>query len=115
MGIGMFDIMNALGKFNEVKNKVQEVRERTAKETTSAESGAGMVKATVNGAHQVIALDIDKTLFNPDEAQVLTDLVIAAINKAMAESDIKTKAEITKVMQGSVPNIPGLDISSLLG
>ena len=111
----MFDIMNALGKFNEVKNKVQEVRELTAKETTSAESGAGMVKATVNGAHQVVALDIDKSLFNAEESQVLTDLVIAAINKAMSEADAKTKAEISRVMQGSLPNIPGLDIGSLIG
>ena len=111
----MFDIMNALGKFNEVKNKVQDVRERMAKETVSAESGAGMVKATVNGAHQVVGLEIDKSLYNADEAHVLTDLVIAAVNKAMAESDAKTKNEITKVMQGSMPNIPGLDIGSLLG
>ena len=115
MGLGMFDIMNALGKFNEVKNKVAEVRERLAKETLSAESGAGMVKATVNGAHQIVGLEIDPSLFNANEAGVLTDLVVAAVNKAMADIDAKTKGEVAKQLQGSLPNIPGLDIGSMLG
>ena len=108
----MFDITKMLGKIKEAQSKMQQVQNNLAKFVATAESGAGMVKATVDGKKQVVNLEIDDTLLNPKDKDMLRDLVIAAINKAMDNVSVQIKEEIKKQTEGSVPNIPGVDLSS---
>ena len=79
------------------------------------ESGAGMVKATVNGKRQLIALDIDSSILKSDDKQILQDLIIAAVNKASDEAEILAKEELRKSTEGLLPNIPGMDFSGMMG
>lgn len=109
----MFDMMKMLGKMKEIQSKMKETQESLAKVTVSAESGAGLVKATVNGKKQVVSLDIDSSLLKQEELTILKDLLIAAINKALEEMDVKAKEEMKKNTAGLLPNIPGLDLSNL--
>jgi DNA-binding YbaB/EbfC family protein len=81
----------------------------------SGESGGGMVKATVNGKRQLISLDIDPTLLKAEDKIMLQDLVVAAVNKAAEEADVRAKEEMKKYTEGMLPNIPGIDLSSLMG
>jgi len=74
-----------------------------------------MVKATVNGKRQVIALDIDPTLLKADDKTIVQDLVIAAINKASDDVEVLAKEEMRKSTEGLLPNIPGMDLGSLMG
>lgn len=110
----MFDFSNMMGKVKELQTKMKEAQENLVHIRVTAEAGAGLVKATVNGKKQVVSLDIDPDLFKPTEKEMLQDLVVAAVNKAIAEADEKAKEELKKNTQGMLPNIPGLDLSSML-
>ncbi|MDH5597687.1 MAG: YbaB/EbfC family nucleoid-associated protein [Cyclobacteriaceae bacterium] len=109
----MFDMMKMLGKVKELQDKMKEAQENLAKITVDAESGGGVVKATVNGKKQVIKLEIDEMMLKPEDKEMVQDLVIAAINKAMAEAEILAKEEIRKSTEGTIPNIPGFDLGGL--
>ena len=110
----MFDMMGMLGKVKELQAKMKEAQDNLEHITETAESGAGMVKVTVNGKKQVIRLEIDPDLIKPADRQVLQDLVVAAINMAITNVEEKAKSELKKSTQGLLPNIPGLDLSSLI-
>ncbi|MBC7923730.1 MAG: YbaB/EbfC family nucleoid-associated protein [Ferruginibacter sp.] len=110
----MFDMMNMLGKVKELQAKMKEAQDNLEHLIETAESGAGMVKVTVNGKKQVIRLEIDPDLIKPEDRQVLQDLVVAAINKAITNVEEKAKEELKKSTQGLLPNIPGFDLSSLV-
>ena len=74
-----------------------------------------MVKATVNGKKQLIALDIDPAILKADDKILIQDLVVAAVNKATDEAEVLAKEEMRKSTEGLIPNIPGMDFSSLMG
>ena len=111
----MFDMMKMMGKMKEVQTRLKEAQENLAKLRAHGESGAGMVKATVNGKRQLIDLDVDASLLKSDDKVVLQDLIIAAVNKASDEADVKAKEELRKSTEGLLPNIPGMDLSSMMG
>jgi DNA-binding YbaB/EbfC family protein len=111
----MFDMMKMMGKMKEVQARIKEVQDSLVNIKTTGESGGGMVKATVNGKRQVIALDIDPTLLKAEDKAMVQDLVIAAINKASEDVDVLAKEEMRKSTEGLLPNIPGMDLGSLMG
>ncbi len=108
------DMMKMLGKVKEVQSKMKEAQENLGHITTTGEAGAGMVVATVNGKKELINLEIDESLFTPDDKDMLKDLIIAAVNKAIINVDVLAKEEIKKSTEGMLPNIPGFDLSSML-
>lgn len=108
------DMMKMLGKVKEVQSKMKEAQENLGHITTTGEAGAGMVVATVNGKKELINLEIDESLFTPDDKDMLKDLIIAAVNKAIVNVDVLAKEEIKKSTEGMLPNIPGFDLSSML-
>lgn len=110
----MFDMMKMLGKIKEAQLKMKEVQDSLINITTEGESGGGMVKAIVNGKKQLIDLIIDESLYNPEDKDMLKDLIVAAINIAMEKADILAKEEMKKATEGMIPNIPGLDLSAMM-
>lgn len=109
----MFDMMNMLGKVKDVQAKIKKVKENLVHLQAEGESGAGLVKATVNGERQVIKLNIDASLLKPEEKEMLQDLTVAAVNIAMKAMDQKIGDEMKKSTEGMLPNIPGMDLGSL--
>ncbi len=109
----MFDMFSMMGKIKEVQAKMKEAQDNLQFITVTAESGAGMVKAKANGLRKLVSLDIDASLLNQDDKEMLTDLVVAAVNKAMDEASDKARDEMKRQTEGLLPNIPGLDFSSL--
>ena len=83
--------------------------------TAEGESGAGMVKVKVNGAKQVLTVEIDSSLVNENGRTILQDLIVAATNKAMANIDEITKEEFRIKTEGLLPNIPGMDLGNMFG
>lgn len=110
----MFDMMKMMGKMKEVQAKVKEAQENLVHIKVTGESGGGMVKATVNGKKEVISIDIDQDLVKPDDKEMLQDLVVAAVNKALQEVEVLAKEELKKSTEGMLPNIPGLDLGGLV-
>lgn len=109
----MIDMMKMLGKMKEVQAKVKEAQDKLEFITATAESGAGMVKATVNGKKQLVGLEIDKDIISPEDSQMMRDLIVAAVNKALEEIDIKAKEELKRSTEGIIPDIPGMDFSKM--
>jgi len=111
----MFDMMKMMGKMKEVQARLKEAQDNLVNVRAYGESGGGMIKATVNGKRQLIELDVDPSLLKADDKIVLQDLIIAAVNKAAEEADIRAKEELRKSTEGLLPNIPGMDLSGLMG
>jgi DNA-binding YbaB/EbfC family protein len=111
----MFDMMKMLGKMKEVQARIKEAQDNLVNIKTTGESGGGMVKATMNGKRQLIDLDIDPSLLKAEDRAIVQDLVIAAVNKASEEIDILAKEELRKSTEGLLPNIPGMDLGSMMG
>jgi DNA-binding YbaB/EbfC family protein len=108
-------MMKMMGKMKEVQARMKEAQDNLGRLTVTGESGGGMVKATVNGKRQLLSLDIDPALFKPEDKTVLQDLVVAAVNKAAEEAEGRAKEEMKKSTEGLLPNIPGLDLSGMMG
>lgn len=108
-------MMKMMGKMKEVQTRLKEAQDNLVHIRASAEAGAGLVKATVNGKRQVISVDIDPSLLKAEDKVIIQDLVIAAINKASEEADVAAKEALKKSTEGLLPNIPGMDLSSLMG
>jgi DNA-binding YbaB/EbfC family protein len=98
----MFDMMKMMGKMKEVQARMKEAQDNLVNVRAHGESGAGMVKATVNGKKQLVSLDIDPSLLKGDDKVIVQDLIVA-------------KEEMRKSTEGLLPNIPGLDLSGLMG
>lgn len=111
----MFDMMKMMGKMKEVQARIKQAQDNLVNVSASGESGGGMVKATVNGKKQLISLDIDAAILKADDKILIQDLVVAAVNKASDEADILAKEEMRKSTEGLIPNIPGMDLGSLMG
>jgi nucleoid-associated protein EbfC len=111
----MFDRMKMMGRMKEVQARLKEAQDNLVNVKADGESGAGMVKATVNGKKQLISIDIDPSLLKAEDKTILQDLVVAAVNKATEEAEILAKEELRKSTDGLIPNIPGLDLSGMMG
>ena len=111
----MFDMMKMMGKMKEVQARLKEAQDQLLLLKVTGESGGGMVKATVNGKRQLIALDIDAAILKAEDKTIIQDLVIAAVNKASDDAEVQAKEQLKKSTEGLIPNIPGMDLSNLMG
>ena len=106
-------MMEMLGKMKEVQSKLKEAQDNLQHITASGESGGGMVTAKVNGKKELVDLTVDPELLKADESDMLKDLLIAAVNKALSAVDEKAKEEMKQQTQGFMPNIPGFDFGNM--
>jgi hypothetical protein len=111
----MFDMMKMMGKMKEVQARIKEAQDNLVTVVAHGESGAGLVKAAVNGKKQLVSIDIDAALLKGDDKIILQDLIVAAVNKANEEAEVLAKEELRKSTEGLLPNIPGLDLSGMMG
>jgi len=111
----MFDLMGMMGKVKEAQAKIKEVQSQLVHLTAEGESGAGLVKVTVNGDRKLIKIDMDESLISKEDKEMLSDLIVAATNKAMEEIDVKIKTKMKSATEGMMPNIPGMDLGSMFG
>lgn len=109
------DMMGMMGKVKEMQAKMQEAQERLGDITAEGEAGAGMVKATANGKKQVLSLEIDPDLLKPEDRDMLQDLIVAAVNKALQNAEELGQKEISKATEGMLPKIPGMDLGNMFG
>ncbi len=89
-----------------VGSKVSQLQEELAEKTVSAASGGGMVTATVNGQKEVVSIKIEKDVVNPEDVELLEDLICAAVNEALSRSQEMISGEMSKLTGGL--KIPGL-------
>lgn len=109
----MFDIMNIMNKVKEAQAKIKEAQSKLVHLSAEGESGAGMVKVVVNGNRKVMSIEMDDSLVNVTDKEMLGDLIVAATNKALEEIEVKIKEELKSATDGMMPNIPGMDFGNM--
>lgn len=86
--------------------KMMRLQEEMADKTVESASGGGMVKVVANGRQQIVSVSIEKEVVDPDDVEMLQDLVLAAVNDALAKSQEMVTSEMSKLTGGM--NIPGI-------
>jgi len=100
--------MNFLKQAQELQEKIKKMQEDLVNKVATGSAGGDMVKATVNGKHEVLEVKIAREIVNPEDIEMLEDLVVAAINDAMHRIDEIIKMEMARLTGGI--NIPGLEL-----
>ena len=89
-----------------LQQQMMQMQEEQEKMTHTATSGGGMVSATVNGKHELVNLEIKPEAVDPDDVEMLQDMVIAAVNEAMRAADSYAANNMSKLTGGL--NLGGL-------
>ncbi|NLJ97753.1 MAG: YbaB/EbfC family nucleoid-associated protein [Tissierellia bacterium] len=103
MGGNMGNMMKQMQKVQKQMEKMQKQLEETEVE---ASAGGGAVTAKVNGKKELLAITIDESVVDPEDVEMLEDLVLAAVNEALREAENMMTKEMGKLTGGM--NIPGL-------
>ena len=97
---------NMMKQAQQLQAKMMKLQEELADKTVESSSGGGMVKVTANGRQQIVSIQIENEVVDPDDVEMLQDLVMAAVNDALAKSQEMVSSEMGKLTGGL--NIPGL-------
>ena len=92
--------MNAMKKIQQMQQEMLKIQAELEQKEYSASAGGGLVKAVVNGKHEVKALEVDPDAFSPDDAEMICDTIIAAINEAFRQADLEMSGEMSKFTGG---------------
>ena len=102
--------MNNLGNIMKQAKKMQErigqMQQELEIRTIEAQAGGGMVKVVVNGKFEIVSLKIEKDVVNPEDIEMLQDLIVAAVNEGIRKAQEMASAEMAKITGGL--NIPGM-------
>ena len=100
--------MNDLMKqAQQMQKRMLEIREELANQTIEARVGGDMVTAVVNGQQELVSLRITPEVVDPDDTEMLEDLVVAAVNEALQKSQEMMSDEMTKLTGGfKIPGLP---------
>ena len=100
------NIGNIMKQAKKIQEKMASMQAELETRTIEATTGGGMVAVVVNGKFEVISLKIEKEVVNPEDVEMLQDLIIAAVNEGTRKAQEMASAEMAKITGGF--NIPGL-------
>lgn len=102
--------MKDMGKFlkqaQQVQQKIARIQEELSDEVVEATAGGGMVKVAMNGSHEVVSITIDPEVVDPEDIEMLEELIVAAVNEARSEVEDMIKQRMGSITGGI--SIPGL-------
>ncbi len=99
---------NLMKEAQRLQQQMLELQEQIAQKKVEATAGGGMVTVEANGKQELLSIKIDREVINPDDAQMLEDLVLAACNEALRKSRELVQQEMGKLTGGL--KIPGLGL-----
>lgn len=97
---GLGDMAGMMKKAQEMQGKMAEMQEEMHNIMVEGEAGAGLVKATCTAKGELKALDIDPSIFNGDNKEVVEDLILAAIKDAQGKASDRAQDEMGKLTEG---------------
>jgi len=97
---------NMMKQAQKLQSQMMKLQEELAEKTVESSSGGGMVTVVANGRQQIVSIQIENEVVDPDDVDMLQDLVLAAVNDALAKAQEMVSSEMGKLTGGL--NIPGL-------
>ncbi len=107
--MAMGDLMGMMKQAKELQARMEAMQAEVAALEVGGSAGAGLVNVTMNGKGEMKAIRIDPSLLKPDEAEILEDLVIAAVNDARAKAEAAL-ADKMREMTGGLQLPPGMKL-----
>jgi len=89
-----------------MQERIASIQAELASKTVEATAGGGMVNVVVNGKFEILSIRIDKEVVNPEDVDMLQDLIVAAVNEGIRKAQELATVEMSKITGGF--NIPGL-------
>jgi nucleoid-associated protein EbfC len=102
----MKQMKNIMKQAQQLQNKMARLQEEMAEKTIEASAGGGMVKIVANGRQEIVSVRIEKEVVDPEDVDMLQDLILAAVNEALVQSQKMVSDEMSKLTGGM--SIPGL-------
>ncbi|OEU71637.1 MAG: nucleoid-associated protein [Desulfuromonadales bacterium C00003093] len=102
----MKGIGNMMKQAQKLQSRMLKLQEELAEKTVEATAGGGMIKVAANGKQQLLSIQIEKEVVDPEDVEMLQDLILAAVNDALAKAQEMVSGEMGKLTGGM--NIPGL-------
>ncbi|SUZ31386.1 Nucleoid-associated protein YbaB [Roseibaca ekhonensis] len=96
---GMGDMAKMMKAAQEMQGKMAQLQEDLKAIMVTGESGAGLVKATATAKGELTALDIDPSIFNADDKEVVEDLILAAVKDAQSKAEDRSREEMGKIAE----------------
>lgn len=106
MGGGPQNMQNMLRQAQKMQENIEKRKAELEEKEYVVSSGGGMVEVTMKGSHEVVAIGINPEVVDPEDVEMLEDMLVAALNEASRQIDEESKRELDSVTGGL--NIPGL-------
>lgn len=103
---GLGNMGNLMKQAKKLQSDLKNAQEKIAKMRIQSSAGGGMVTATVNGKGKLLDLDIEKEVVDPEDIEMLIDLVVAAVQQAQSDAKDHSEEELGPLTQGL--NLPGM-------
>jgi DNA-binding YbaB/EbfC family protein len=97
---------NMMKQAQKLQSKMLKMQEQLGEKTVESSAGGGMVKVQANGKQEIVKIEIEKEVVDPEDVEMLEDLILAAVNEALAKSQEMVSEEMGKLTGGM--KIPGL-------
>ena len=97
---GFGNMQQLMAQAQRMQAQMAQKQQELAQTELTAHSGGGMVSATVNGKHQLVKLEIDPQAVDPDDVEMLEDLIMAATNEALRKAEEASAANMAKLTGG---------------
>jgi len=97
---------NILKQAQQMQEQMAKIQSELADKTVEGSAGGGMVTATVNGKNELVKIAIDQEVVDPDDVEMLEDLVVAAVNQGLTKAQELASSEMSKVAGGMMGNMP---------
>lgn len=105
--LNLGNLGDLMKKARDMQGQVKQLQEEMAKKQITADAGAGMVQATVNGRMELVKLRIDKSKIDPADTELLEDVIVAAVHAAQVRAGEVLKEEMQRKM-GELGLPPGM-------
>jgi hypothetical protein len=100
---------NLLKQAQKFQSEIAKLQEELGDRTVETSSGGGMVSVVVNGRQEILSINIDPEVINPDDPDMLKDLILSAVNDGLSRAKNMVNEEMGKLTSGlNIPKIPGL-------
>ncbi len=105
----MKNLANMFKEAQKLQERMNEMQARLAELEIEGSAGGGMVRVTMDGKGQMRKISIDKSLVDPEEVEILEDLILAAANDAKSKIEVRVQEEMAK-LTGGLPLPPGMKL-----